>query len=62
MGFIASYKRLSRRARIILGFVGIVIGLAGPYVMPKVVPSFPASEKPEENFPLNEKLQKPGPS
>lgn len=46
MGFIASYKRLSRRSRLILGLVGIAIGLAGPYL----VPSFPEPEKPEENI------------
>lgn len=50
MGFLASYKRLSRRQRIILGLVGIAIGLAGPYVMP----SFTEAEKPGENKPLNE--------
>lgn len=41
MGFFASYRRLSRRARIILGLVGVAMGLAGPYV----VPSFPVTEK-----------------
>lgn len=57
MGFIASYKRLSRRSRLILGLVGIAIGLAGPYL----VPSFPEPEKPEENIPLSEEVQKARP-
>ena len=50
MGFFASYKRLSRKARIILGLVGVSIGLAGPYI----VPLLPAADKPEEKLPLNE--------
>ena len=50
MGFFASYKRLSRKARIILGLVGVVIGLAGPYI----VPLLPAVDKPDGKLPLNE--------
>ena len=34
MGFLESYKRLPRRTRITLGVVGIIIGLAGPYLLP----------------------------
>ena len=54
MGFIASYKRLPRRSRIILGLVGIAVGLAGPYL----VPSFPAAEKPEEQISMSNEMQK----
>lgn len=50
MGFFASYNRLSRKARIILGLVGVAIGLAGPYI----VPLLSAAEKSEEKLPLNE--------
>ena len=50
MGIFASYKRLSRRARIVLGLVGVSIGLIGPYI----VPLLPVSAKPEEKLPLNE--------
>lgn len=45
MGFFDSYKRLPRRTRIILGVVGIIIGLAGPYFLPIA----PLKEKTEEN-------------
>ena len=50
MGFFASYKRLSRRARIILGLVGVATGLAGPYI----VPLLPTADEPEEKQRLNE--------
>ena len=57
MGFIASYKRLPQRSRIILGLVGIAVGLAGPYL----VPSFPAAEKPEEQISMSNEMQKARP-
>lgn len=50
MGFFASYKRLSRKAKIILGLVGVAIGLVGPYI----VPLLPATDIPEEKLSLNE--------
>lgn len=50
MGFFASYKRLSRKARIVLGLVGVVIGLAGPYIVPLLA----AADKAEEKLRLNE--------
>lgn len=53
MGFFASYQRLSRKARIILGLVGVAIGLAGPYILPLL----PAADKPEEKLHLNEDVE-----
>jgi len=50
MGFFASYKRLSRRARIILGLIGVAIGLAGPYI----VPLLPTADRAEEKLHLKE--------
>ena len=35
MGFLDSYKRLSKKQKIALGLVGIVIGLYGPTVIEK---------------------------
>lgn len=59
MGMLASYKRLSRRARIVLGLVGVSIGLVGPYI----VPLLPVAAKEEEKLPLNEEnLREASPS
>ena len=59
MGILASYKHLSRRARIVLGLVGVSIGLVGPYI----VPLLPVVAKEEEKLPLNEEnLREASPS
>lgn len=59
MGILASYKHLSRRARIVLGLVGVSIGLVGPYI----VRLLPVAAKEEEKLPLNEEnLREASPS
>lgn len=45
MGFLESYKRLPRKTRLLLGIFGIIVGLAGPYLIPLA----PLIEKPEDN-------------
>lgn len=45
MSFLESYKRLPRKTRLLLGIFGIIVGLAGPYLIPLA----PLIERPEDN-------------